>query len=128
MISIRVGKLRLGAVGFVALFLGANENVGRRQKRHQRQNLIGAVELGRLNQHGCQLRLQRQLGHLSALLSQVEFFIHGTQVVQQLKRAHQRLRRGRVHKVKVHQIVDAQALELQYHGAQVGAQNLVSQV
>ena len=45
------------------------------------------------------------------------------QVVEQLEGAHERLGRRRVHKVKVHQVVNAKLLQLQHHRAEVGPEN-----
>ena len=46
------------------------------------------------------------------------------EVVEQLERTHDRLGRGRVHVVKVHEVVDAELLELEDDGREVAPQNL----
>ena len=54
-----------------------------------------------------------------------QIFLNPTgQVIQQLQSSHESLRSGRVHKVKVDQIVDAEFLQLQHDRSEIGSQNL----
>lgn len=70
------------------------------------EDLIRAVQLGRRDEHLGQLRIERKLGHQRAELRQLALVVDRREIVEQLERTHQRLRRRRIHEVKVHQIFD----------------------
>jgi hypothetical protein len=65
-----------------------------------------------------------ELGDLRARVGQIAVVVERAEIVERLERAHHRLGRRRVHEVKVHEVVDAQLLQLQHDGGEVGAQNL----
>ena len=70
------------------------------------------------------LGIERELCHDGSELGEVAVVVERREVVEQLEGAHQRLRRRRVHEVEVHEVVDAQLLQLQHHRAQVRPQDL----
>ena len=101
-LTVDVRKARLGLVRRLGRLLWPHEHVGRRQHRGDRQDLVAAPELRRGDDHLGELRVQGQLGHRRADVGELALVVDRAQVVEQLERAHQRLGRGRVHKVKVH--------------------------
>lgn len=73
MVAVGMGKGGLGLVCLLGLLARPHENVGRREQRHHRQQLVAAVVFVRVNQTGGQLRLQRKLGHEFALRRRFKF-------------------------------------------------------
>lgn len=69
------------------------------------------------NQHFGQLRIQWKLGHNGTQVCKISVIIQGGQIVEQLQGTHQGLWSRGVHKIEMHQIIDAQLLELQNHSA-----------
>ena len=65
------------------------------------------THLRRVEKHLCELRVERELGHHRAQLGEVAVVVERAEVVEELESAHQRLGRGRVHKVEMDQVVDA---------------------
>mmetsp|Transcript_15069 Transcript_15069/g.63555 ORF Transcript_15069/g.63555 Transcript_15069/m.63555 type:complete len:372 (+) Transcript_15069:2103-3218(+) len=123
-VPLHVRELRLRVVRLLLLVARPDERVGHREHRGDGEDLVGASELRRDAHHLRQLRVQRELGHHLAHLGEVPVVVQRAQVVEQLQRAHQRLGRGRVHEVEVHQVVDAELLQLEHHRSQVRAENL----
>mmetsp|Transcript_80034 Transcript_80034/g.214217 ORF Transcript_80034/g.214217 Transcript_80034/m.214217 type:complete len:283 (-) Transcript_80034:1008-1856(-) len=64
------------------------------------------------------------VGHGGTEVRQVPVVVERPEVVEELEGAHERLGRGGVHEVEVHQVVDAQLLEGEHHRPQVGPQHL----
>mmetsp|Transcript_33474 Transcript_33474/g.99610 ORF Transcript_33474/g.99610 Transcript_33474/m.99610 type:complete len:386 (+) Transcript_33474:87-1244(+) len=123
-VAVDVLEARLGLVGRLGRLAGPHERVGCVEHRDDGEDLVRARELRRVEEHLCQLRVERELGHHRAELGERALVVEGAEVVEQLERAHERLGRGRVHKVKVHQVLDAELLELQHDRAEVRTQDL----
>ena len=70
------------------------------------------IDVVKLSEAAADLRVEGELRHDGAELGEVAVVVERREVVEQLERAHQRLRRRRVHEVEVHQVVDAQLLQL----------------
>mmetsp|Transcript_6507 Transcript_6507/g.18711 ORF Transcript_6507/g.18711 Transcript_6507/m.18711 type:complete len:883 (-) Transcript_6507:1046-3694(-) len=118
-------EVLVGVVGVHRLVLGAIEyRVPNGQHGTDGGHLLSHLVLlggeDRFGHHG----IQRELSHAAPQLGQFPPVVEGTQGVQLLQGAQQRLRRRRVHEVEVHQIVDAQALQHQHHRAKIGALDL----
>ena len=71
MVAARVRELRLGLVGLLALAVGAQVRVRHREHGRDRQDLVGALELGRDDEHLGELRLEREGRHEVAERRQV---------------------------------------------------------
>mmetsp|Transcript_14985 Transcript_14985/g.34329 ORF Transcript_14985/g.34329 Transcript_14985/m.34329 type:complete len:504 (+) Transcript_14985:753-2264(+) len=114
----------LGLVGGALRLARPHERIGRVEHRDHREDLVRAIQLRREEQHLGELWIERELGHHGAQLGEVAVVVKRTKVVEQLERAHQGLWRRRVHEVKVDEVLNAELLQLQHHGAQVRAQDL----
>ena len=110
MVSVGVGELRLGLVRLLGGVLWSHEDRRDAQHGHDAHDLVGALELRAREEHLAMLGRQRELRHPPAQLGQVALVVERAEVVEELERAHERLRRRRVHKVKVHEVVDAELL------------------
>ena len=64
-----------------------------REHRRDREGLIRALVEGRSDEQLRELRVEREVRHLVAHLCEVPLVVQGAQVVEQLQRPHQRLRR-----------------------------------
>lgn len=112
-------------VGVKLLILRPVEQTARLpQHRNDAQHLLDApvpvCSEDALRQH----RVRGELGHLPPDLRQLPLIVQRTQRVQVLQRADQRLGGGRVHKVKLDQVVDAQTLQEEHNRVQVGPLDL----
>mmetsp|Transcript_9474 Transcript_9474/g.20872 ORF Transcript_9474/g.20872 Transcript_9474/m.20872 type:complete len:262 (-) Transcript_9474:1130-1915(-) len=123
-VPIHVGELGLRLVRLLLRLLGPQEDHRHTQQRHDGQGLIGAIVLGRRNEHLGKLGIKGQLRHQGTIVSQLPLVVQGANVIQQLQRSHQRLRRRRVHEIKVHQVIHPQLLQRQHHRPQIRSQNL----
>ncbi len=101
---------------------GPDERVRDAEHCGDAERLVAALECGAGDHHLAQLRVQREVAHDVPDARQVPVVVQSAEVVEELQGAHQRLGRGRVHEVKVHEIVDAQLLHLEHHAAEVAPQ------
>ncbi|KAI6768899.1 hypothetical protein HG531_011088 [Fusarium graminearum] len=88
------------------------------------KNLVGAVKLGRRDEHDSQSGIQRERRGHATESGQLTIIIETGEIVELLKSSHHSLRSGRVHKIKVDKILDTELLELQNCVGKIGAQNL----
>mmetsp|Transcript_52506 Transcript_52506/g.135533 ORF Transcript_52506/g.135533 Transcript_52506/m.135533 type:complete len:406 (+) Transcript_52506:150-1367(+) len=88
------------------------------------RNLLAAAALRGRDDGAAEVRVHRELRHVLADLRQLALVVHGAKEVQHLEGTHHRLGRGRLHVIEVHDVVYAQLLERQHHGAQVAADDL----
>mmetsp|Transcript_5353 Transcript_5353/g.18121 ORF Transcript_5353/g.18121 Transcript_5353/m.18121 type:complete len:398 (-) Transcript_5353:100-1293(-) len=123
-VPVHVVEARLGVVRRLLGLARAHEGVRPREHGHDGEHLVGAAQLGAVQEHLGHLRVHGELGHHGAELREVAVVVQGPERVPGLERAHQRLRGRRVHEVEVHEVVDAELLELEHHGGEVGAQDL----
>jgi len=91
---------------------------------HHGEDLLGAAQVDRRDEHLGQLRLQRKLGHLPPESRQQPFLVQRAKRVEHLQRGDERLHRRRVHEVEAEQVVDAHRLEVQNDVREVGALDL----
>lgn len=88
-------------------------DVGNVQAGYNRKRLIDTVVSLTSGEENLGVKwINRQLAHGTADLCKIAFIIKCAQVVKLLKGAHQRLRCRRVHVIKVHDIVNAEFLEV----------------
>mmetsp|Transcript_32112 Transcript_32112/g.68363 ORF Transcript_32112/g.68363 Transcript_32112/m.68363 type:complete len:713 (-) Transcript_32112:7-2145(-) len=111
----RVDELRLRLVGCLGALPRPQEDLGHAHCRHDVHYLLGAAVVGTADQHLRQLGIQGQLGHLPSQVCHVALVVKRAEVVEHLQRAHQRLRRGRIHEVEVHEVVDPELFQSQHH-------------
>mmetsp|Transcript_27535 Transcript_27535/g.59266 ORF Transcript_27535/g.59266 Transcript_27535/m.59266 type:complete len:276 (+) Transcript_27535:374-1201(+) len=112
-------------VGLCLLLLGPVPDILDGEHRDERENLLRASKLDRLDEHLRHLRcLQRELGHTPTEAREEAFLVERVQREEALHGHHERLHGRRVHEVKVQQVVDAHRLHLQHGIAQVGALDL----
>mmetsp|Transcript_15053 Transcript_15053/g.32129 ORF Transcript_15053/g.32129 Transcript_15053/m.32129 type:complete len:663 (-) Transcript_15053:611-2599(-) len=123
-IARRVREVRLGGVGGLAKLARTHERRGQAEQRRERQHLLDAPVLHRLEEHLPELRLERQLGqHLSGG-GEVGSDVERAEMVEELEGAHHGLGRRRVDEVKLGYVGHAETLQLQHERAQLGAQHL----
>eukprot|EP00754_Rhynchopus_humris_P006658 Rhum_TRINITY_DN13182_c1_g1::Rhum_TRINITY_DN13182_c1_g1_i1::g.57091::m.57091 len=124
-VAVLVVELRLRRVGLLLSLAGADEDDGHAEQGGDGAHLVRAAELlSAGNEHLRHLRVEREVGHQLALRRQVALVGQAAQEVQQLERTHQGLGRGGVHPVEVHEVLNAQLLQLQHDGAEVRPQDL----
>ena len=104
--------------------LGAIKHVFHGQHGDHGEHLIGAAEVNAGEEHLCELRLQRELGHFTAEAGEQPLLVQRAEHVQVVERGHQGVRGGRVHEPKVEQVVDPHGFHLQHHAREVGALQL----
>mmetsp|Transcript_37284 Transcript_37284/g.97756 ORF Transcript_37284/g.97756 Transcript_37284/m.97756 type:complete len:249 (-) Transcript_37284:1377-2123(-) len=106
------------------LFFGAVEDRLHRQHRHNRQDLVRAPQVGRLDHHLGLVRFKRELGHPPPKPSEQSFVVERAEREERLKGKYHCLGRRGVHKVKRNQVIDPHCLKLEQRGGQVGPLNL----
>mmetsp|Transcript_9026 Transcript_9026/g.22493 ORF Transcript_9026/g.22493 Transcript_9026/m.22493 type:complete len:450 (+) Transcript_9026:611-1960(+) len=123
---VATGMNKLGLCRIRSLLLRArpHEAVPARNHSHDAEHLVRAIKRRRGQESLCQLRLEGKPRHHPPDLCEIPVVIQRPQVVQQLEGAHERLGRGRVHEIEVHEVVDAHALQMQDHRPQIRPQNL----
>lgn len=65
-VAVGVAEVRLHLVGALAVVGGADKDLGHREERGDGEDLVGAVELGRRDEHDGEGRVQRELGRHAA--------------------------------------------------------------
>mmetsp|Transcript_63060 Transcript_63060/g.163796 ORF Transcript_63060/g.163796 Transcript_63060/m.163796 type:complete len:262 (-) Transcript_63060:782-1567(-) len=95
-----------------------------RQHRYNREGLLDAPSAASGYERPAQVRVHRKLSHVSPDLGELALVVHGPQEVQHLQSPHHGLWRGRLHEVKVHQVLHAQLLESNHHRAEIAPQDL----
>ena len=123
-VAVLVRKQLLHLVGALARVVGPHPDLRHRQQRRDGQDLVGAVELGRRDEHDGEGRVERELGREAAQRRQLAVVVQAGEVVELLERAHHGLGRRRVHQVEVHQVLDAELLQLEDRARQVRPQDL----
>ena len=107
--------VELGLLGVRLVFLVARsvEDARYGEHRDDRQDLFGALEFDRRDEHLGQLRLHRKIGHLAAEACQRTVVVQRGERMKGLQGSARDSRGGRVHKVEVQEVVDAHRLEHQ---------------
>lgn len=123
-VAVRVGKVRLHLVGALAVVGGADKDLRHREEGRDGEDLVGAVELGRRDEHDGKGRVEGELGGQAAERGELAVVVEAGEVVELLEGAHHGLGRGGVHEIKVDEVLDAELLELQDRVGEVGAQDL----
>mmetsp|Transcript_34640 Transcript_34640/g.59687 ORF Transcript_34640/g.59687 Transcript_34640/m.59687 type:complete len:381 (-) Transcript_34640:1079-2221(-) len=123
-VAIHVGELSLGLVSGLGCFLGAHEDVRHTQQRHDAEHLVAALVVRGDQEHLGLLGLQRHLAHHVTQRGHRTLVVQGAQIVQLLQGTHHRFRRRRIHKVEVHQVLDAQLQQGQHHRLHARPQDL----
>ena len=81
-VAVDVSEPKLGVVGRLLGLVGPDEALRHREHGGDGEDLVGAVVFAGRDQHLGQLRIQRELGHDGAELSQVSVVVQRRQVVE----------------------------------------------
>lgn len=100
-VPVRVREPLPGSVCLPRRLSRPEEDLRHREHRDDRDDLVGTAERRRGDDGFRQLRVERQLGHHGPHGRELPLVVEGSQVVEELEGAHQRLGRGRVHEIKV---------------------------
>lgn len=112
MVALGLMELGLLGVGLRLLLLGSVEDAtSDREHGDDGEDLLGALEVDRSDEHLGEWRFDGQIGHLPAETSEETFLVERREGVKVLQRRDHRLLWWRIHKVEVEEIVDAHRLE-----------------
>ena len=82
MITVDVGKTKLGVVGSLLRLVRPNEALRHGEHGRDGEDLVGTIVLARRNQHFGELWIERKFGHDGAKFSQIAVIVQGSQIVE----------------------------------------------
>lgn len=105
-VTFGVDKFCMGVCCLLKFLFGTEEDVRATHARYDCEDLLYAFVFGGAEEGFGELGLEGKFGHFLAFRSEISFIIQGTQIVQQFQSSHQSLRCRRIHKIKMHQIIN----------------------
>mmetsp|Transcript_33044 Transcript_33044/g.82292 ORF Transcript_33044/g.82292 Transcript_33044/m.82292 type:complete len:263 (-) Transcript_33044:1687-2475(-) len=123
-VALGLEELRPLRVRLRLLLLRPIPDVLHREHRDDREHLVGAAEVDRLDEDLRERRLEGELGHAPAEACEEPFVVKRGEGVERLHRRDESLHGRRVHEVEVEQIVHAHRLHLEHRVPQVGPLDL----
>mmetsp|Transcript_4277 Transcript_4277/g.7890 ORF Transcript_4277/g.7890 Transcript_4277/m.7890 type:complete len:484 (+) Transcript_4277:523-1974(+) len=112
-------ELLSGTVGLLLAVLGAEEDTGDGQHRHDDEDLLRALQLLRVDEHLRQCGVERKLHHLPAQLGQCPGVVERPQHPELVHGVQDVVLGRRVHEVELEQILHPQTLQKQHYVAQI---------
>src|SRR3990167_2865051 len=114
MVTSRLGEVQLSIVCMQSLLFWSEEHsVSHRKHGADGHNLVNTFVGLRTNHGFGQLRVDRELSHLSSQPGEFSFVVESTESIQLFQGSHQGFVRRLVQEIESQQIVDSQALEHQ---------------
>ncbi len=121
MIALRMRETGFGTISGLLGVFGTDKNILNAEHGGDTEDFVGGPMSRRGDDHLAELRIERKFRHLSANGRDLPFIIEGAEIVEEFEGSHHRLWGGRIHKVKVDQIIDSELFELQNNTRQVAA-------
>ena len=115
-VAVGVGEEVLHLVGAFAVAGGADEDLGDGEEGGEAEDLVGAVEFGRGDEHDGEGGVEGEFRGEAAEVGEVAVVVEAGEVVELFESAHECFGCGWVHQVEVDEVIDAELLEFQHCG------------